>query len=155
MATPPRPRRAPLSCPLGQRRLGQQQHAGDGDRVLERQPHDLGRIDDAGLDEIGVAPLGGVEPEGAAARAHLLDHDAPIDARVLGDLPRRDLERPAQDEDAGAQVALDLGRLRLDGRSRPEQREASPGPAAGVRPTLMIYSPMYSCQRRYIFPIHC
>src|SRR5207248_8739554 len=37
---------------LGDHRLGSDQQAGDRGRILQRDAHDLGRIDDAGLDHV-------------------------------------------------------------------------------------------------------
>ena len=39
---------------LGHSRLREQQHAGDGDGVLQREADDLGRVDDARLDQVHI-----------------------------------------------------------------------------------------------------
>src|SRR5436190_2838976 len=82
---------------LGDQRLGGEHQARDRRRVLDRGAHDLGRIDHAGLDQIGVLELGGVEAERARALLDLGDDDRAVDARVAGDLTQRLLERAAQD----------------------------------------------------------
>ena len=77
-------------------RLGGDQQAGDGGRILQRDAHDLGRIDDALLDHVAVLVVLGVVAEGLAARLeHLADDDRALDAGVLGDLADRRLQRAA------------------------------------------------------------
>ena len=58
---------------------------------------------------------------------HAADHDAAVDGGVLGDLPRRRLERPAQDLHAGALVAFASRLLRLHGGDAAQQRQAAAG----------------------------
>ena len=48
---------------FGKRCLGQQQNAGDRNRVFERDAHHLCRIDNPGLDQIHVLAAGGIETE--------------------------------------------------------------------------------------------
>ena len=54
---------------LGDHRLGGDQQAGDRSRVLQRRAHDLGRVDDAGRDEVLVLLVLGVEAEGVGLRS--------------------------------------------------------------------------------------
>ena len=60
----PPPRGPLLRC------LGEQQDARHRHGVLERHAHDLGRVDDAGLDQVDVLVAGGVEAEIALALEH-------------------------------------------------------------------------------------
>ena len=78
---------------LGHRHLAEQQQPRDRHHVLERHPHDLRRIDDAGLDEVAVHAARGVEALGSGAGANPLDDHAVIVAGVVGDGPGRRLER--------------------------------------------------------------
>src|SRR3546814_12630745 len=69
--------------------------------------HDLGRVDDAGLHQIAVLALGGVEaPVGLLALQHLADDHRTIGTGVLGDLPGRRLDGLADDLDADALVVV-------------------------------------------------
>src|SRR3954451_15270490 len=58
---------------LGDQGLGHQHEARHRRSVLERDTHDLGRVDDAGLDQILVLQGRGVEPEAALSVFHLVD----------------------------------------------------------------------------------
>ena len=48
---------------LGDHRLGGDQQAGDRSRVLQGGAHDLGRVDDAGLEQVAIFAGLGVEAE--------------------------------------------------------------------------------------------
>ena len=63
----------------------------------KRDPDDLGRVDDAGFDQIDILLAAGIEAEIAFAFEHPRDHHAAVDRRVLGDLPGRRFERPLED----------------------------------------------------------
>ena len=91
---------------------------GDRGRVLQGGAHDLGRIDDAKLDEIAIfAGLRVIAVVVVAAFEQLADHHRAIRAGVLDDLARRGLDRLADDVDAGLLIGvLDLHRVEgLDG----------------------------------------
>src|ERR1051325_8583471 len=110
---------------LRHHRLGGNEQAGDRSRVLQRMAHDLGRVDDAGLDEVGeLALLGIVAVIGVLALEELADHDRAVSPGVLGNLPRRPLQSLADDVDADLLVRVRRGQLveRLD---RVEQRDAT------------------------------
>ena len=74
--------------------------------ALQREAHDLGRIDDAGLDEIAVHAAGCIEALVAGAAAHTLDDNAVVEAGVVGDRPRRCLECTCEDLETGTLVTL-------------------------------------------------
>src|SRR4029077_15087503 len=103
------------------------QQPGDRRGVLQSVPHDLGRVDDAGLDQVGeLALLRVVAVVGVFALEQLADDDRAVRTGILGDLPGRPLDRLADDLDADLLVRVGRGQLveRLD---RIEQRS----PAAG------------------------
>src|SRR5437764_8371229 len=112
---------------LGYHRLGRDQETGDRRRVLQRVPHDFRRIDDAGLDEVGeLALLGIIAVVDVLAVQELADDDRAVGAGVLGNLPSRPLEGPADDVDTDLLVRIGRGQLveRLD---RIKQRNAATG----------------------------
>jgi hypothetical protein len=75
-------------------------------------PHDFGRVDDAGLDEVGeLAFLGTVAVVDVLAVQELADDDRAIGAGVVGDLPSRLLEGLADDVDADLLVRIGRGQL--------------------------------------------
>src|SRR5262249_6762848 len=108
---------------LGHQRLGGQHQRGHRRGILERAADDLGRIDDARLDQILVLLGGGVEPEGRLARLDPLDHDRSVDARIPGDLPQRLLERAQQDLDAVLTIVVELDLL--EHRQAAQERHAA------------------------------
>ncbi len=81
--------------------------AGDAGRVLQRGAHDLGRVDDARLDQVAVLVRRRVEAERALAVAHLLHDDRALDAGVRRDLAERLLDRAAHDVDAEPLLVVD------------------------------------------------
>src|SRR5689334_5128386 len=109
---------------LGQRRLGQQQHARDRHRILQRDADDLRRVDDARVDEVDVRAPRGIEAEAPGPGAHLVDDDTAVGPGVLRDLARRGLERAAEDLEPRPLVTGALLGLALDGRDRAKEREA-------------------------------
>src|SRR5438552_5476786 len=86
-------------------RLGRQQHGGDAGRILQRRAGDLGRVDDAGLDHVGVLTLVGVEALALRQAPDLLHHDGAFPADVVDDLTQRLLERAADQRDASRLIA--------------------------------------------------
>ena len=80
---------------------------GDRAGVLQRGAHDLGGIDDAGLDHVDIGFGLGIEALIAVlAVGELSDDDRAFDAGILGDLPDRGLERPEHDRDARRDVGV-------------------------------------------------
>ena len=89
------------------RRFGGDHQAGDRGRVLQRGANHLGRVDDAGRDQVAVLFGLGVEAEGRRlVLQHLADHDRAFDAGVFGDLADRGLQGAADDGDAGVLVVV-------------------------------------------------
>ena len=76
-----------------QRGLCQQQEARNRNGVLQSRPHHLGRVDDAGLDQIQVLVRCRVKAVIALAGSHLRHNHAAVRPGVLGDLPGRGLKR--------------------------------------------------------------
>src|SRR6266705_2643921 len=96
---------------LGHRSVAREQEAGDGSRVLQSRACDLGRIDDAHLDEIAIGLSLGIEAEVAVAFGDLVQHHRGLFARVGDDLAQGLFQGTAHDLDAGllvGVVALDL-----------------------------------------------
>src|SRR5262249_35993375 len=85
----------------------------------------LGRVDDAGLDQVGVLVLQGVVTEVALAVGHLADDHAAVLAGVLGDLVDRG--RAGADDDLVAGVLVVRQARGLDRLRGPQQRDAAPG----------------------------
>ena len=76
---------------LGDHRLGGDQQAGHGRGTLQGDTHDLGRVDDAGLDQVGIfAGLGVEAPSGRRLLSSSLPAiDGTVGAGILGDLTDR------------------------------------------------------------------
>src|SRR4051812_13331044 len=112
---------------LHDQRFGREQQARDGRGVLERGARDLGRVDDAGLDQVLVGLGQRVVAERVFLRAaDLLDHQRRLAAGVLDDHADRLLERALDDLDAH----LLIGFLELEALERPlsaEQRDTTTG----------------------------
>src|SRR5215831_8930623 len=115
-ATPRRHRRRGLLFGLfGYHRFGRDQQARDRGGVLQCQPHDLGRIDDAGFHHVDVFEGLRVEAAvGVVGLEQLADHDRSIGSGVFDDLPNRRLQRTPDDVDADFLIAV-LGRQPLEG----------------------------------------
>src|SRR5690606_32842987 len=64
----------------------------------------LRRVDDAGLQQVDVLAGRGVEAVAGLEAAHLLDHDATLEAGVDGDLAKRRVECELDDVDTGLLV---------------------------------------------------
>src|SRR2546421_4882254 len=103
-----RGRRLLLLGNVGDERLGRQQHGGNTGRVLQRRTGDLGRVDDPGLDHVGVLALVGIEALTLREVPDPLYHDGAFPAGVVDDLAQRLLERAADQRDAGRLIALEL-----------------------------------------------
>src|SRR6185503_2976372 len=85
----------------------------------------LGRVDHAGLDQVLVLELRGVEAVAARGLADLRRDDRAVDARVHRDLAQRLLERAADDVDAVAAVVIE--RQLVERLAAAEQRDAAAG----------------------------
>ena len=79
-----------------------------------------------GLEQVDVLAGGGVEAVARLEVAHLLDHDAALEAGVDGDLPQRRVERDLDDVRAGRLVA-DQVQLVERGLAGLHQRDATTG----------------------------
>src|SRR5262249_19166125 len=112
---------------VGDHRLGGEEQTGHARRVLQRAAHDLGRVDDAGLDQVAVLLAGGVEAVAALLVAHALDDDGALVARVLGDAAHGRLDGPAHDAHARALVVVEPGLGLLEHRLRAQERHAAAG----------------------------
>ena len=112
---------------LGNEALGGEHEASHRRRVLQRRTHDLGRIDDADLDEVLVLFGGGVEAECAFAALDLLDDDRAIDARVGGNLAQRFLDSATDDRCTDLLIALQRLDERVDGNRGANQRHTASG----------------------------
>jgi hypothetical protein len=76
--------------------------------VLQRDAHDLGGVDNPGLDQVDIGVARRVEPMGALSFQHPSHHHAAIDRRVLGNLPRGRAKSAAEYLQSGPLVALGL-----------------------------------------------
>src|SRR6185312_11134780 len=111
---------------LGDQGLGGDQERSDRSRILQRRAHHLGRIDDAGLDQVLIFAGGRVVAPGIVSLLQeLADHDRAVIARVLGDLAGRRLDGAADNLHAG----LLVGVLRLDFLQRFQRPQQSDAPA--------------------------
>src|SRR3954452_16360197 len=88
--------------------LGREEQRGDRRGVDERRARHLGRVDDAGGDEVDVLAGGRVEAPARLEVAPLLDDDATLEAGVDGDLLQRRLERGLDDQRARELVTLEV-----------------------------------------------
>src|SRR5438445_5442737 len=129
---------------LGHHRLGGEQQAGDGRRVLQGGPRHLGGIDHARSDQILVLVGARVVPEPTLSFLHLLQDDAALEPGIADDAPQRLLHRPTDDLHADSLVVLQLQLVQrlaradqcdaaarhdafLDRRARRVQRVLHPG----------------------------
>jgi hypothetical protein len=92
---------------LGHHGLGRDQEARDRRGILQGRAYDLGRIDDTLADEIAVSSvLRVVAPVVRPVLDDLADDDRAVLAGILSDLPRRCLQRAADDVDTGLLVLV-------------------------------------------------
>ena len=92
---------------LSHARFGCDEEAGHRRSILQRRAHDLGWVDDAFFDQVAIlVVLGIVAKRGRLLIGHLANDDRPFDARILGNLPDRRLERAADDIDAGLLIIV-------------------------------------------------
>src|SRR5204863_7027730 len=70
---------------LGDDGFGGEEEAGDGRGVLERAAGDLGRVDDAGLDEVFIDAGRDVAAFGALALLDFLDDERAFIAGIVGE----------------------------------------------------------------------
>src|ERR1700733_9164061 len=107
--------------------LGGYHETGDRRSVLQGDPHDLRRIDDAGVQHVDILLGLRVEAEGRRlVLKHLADDDRTLHARVLRDLADWGLKRPEHDVDAGLDVRILVAEL-ADRGLGPQQRDAAAG----------------------------
>src|SRR6185312_3859739 len=106
--------------------FGGEEQRRDRCRVLQRRAGDLGRVDDAGLDQVLVLAGGRVQAMPWGQATDLLGHHATLVAGVDGDLLQRSLQRHPDDVGAGGLVT---GQLQLLERQRTslDQRHATAG----------------------------
>ena len=96
-------------------------------RVLQRGADDLGRVDDAGRDQVAVLVLVGVVAVVLALHlADAVDDHRAVDAGVLGDVPQRIVEHVA--DDLGAELLV-ARRARASRRPSRQRSSATPPPA--------------------------
>src|ERR1700733_3040706 len=106
-------------------RFGGDEEAGHGGGVLQRGAHDLGRVDDAGLDHVDILFRLGVEAKGLRlVVADPADDDRAFVARVFGDLTDRRLESLEHDADPGLLIGVFASELG-DGDLGPQERNAA------------------------------
>jgi hypothetical protein len=108
-----------------QRPLREEQHSGHRGGVLEGHPDDLRGVDDPRRIEAAVLAPRRVEAEVPRARAQTPQNDALVEPGVPRDLAKRGLERPLEEPDARALVAVALRLLRFDGGDRAQERDTA------------------------------
>src|SRR6204780_4745292 len=91
---------------LGNHDFGGQQQPGHGGRILQRQTGHLGRIQNAGLDQVAEHAGGRVVAIAALAVPHLVENHSGVFAGVLDNLPQRLLDRTPQDGDTDRLVLI-------------------------------------------------
>src|SRR5713226_1863608 len=105
--------------------LGGEEQSRDGRGVLQCRAGDLGRVDDAGRDQILVrVGLGVVAVVELGRLLDLPDHDRRLGTRVLRDDPDRLLKCTADDVDAGLLVLLGAPDL-VEGLPAPQERDTA------------------------------
>jgi len=110
---------------LGHDAFGREEQAADGGRVLQRGAGHLGRVDDAGLDQVGIFAGRDVVTLVALAVLDLVDDDGAFSARVLDERAQGLLDGAADDLDADRLVT---GELELvEGLLRADEGDAAAG----------------------------
>src|SRR5205823_3249064 len=100
---------------LGDDGLGREDVLRDRSRVLQGRADDHGRVGDAGLDQVLVLAGLDVQTVTLGAVPDLVDDDRALQARVVGELADRLLERADDDAGTGAIITLEVVHLdRLD-----------------------------------------
>src|ERR1700730_10563304 len=93
--------------PIGDHGLGGDQQPGDRGGILQRDPHDLGRIDNPGRHHVFVfARLRVIAEIRLVFVGQPPDDDRAFDPGILRDLPHRRLDRLADDVDADLLVVV-------------------------------------------------
>jgi len=96
---------------VGHEGLGGEEQGRDRGCILQRGAGHLGRIDDAGLEQVDHLAGGGVEAGGTGLGLDLLDDDGAFESGVVGDEPCRGLEGSVHGAGAGGLVTFE----RVDG----------------------------------------
>src|SRR5919108_3958804 len=116
---------------LGDQCCSAQDHARHAGGVLERTARDLGRIDDARLDQVNVALREDIEaPVRAFLAPHVLDHDTALETGVGDKLAQRLLHGSFQDLGTGVFVADEPQAIHC--RRCPQERRTAAGDDALV-----------------------
>ena len=110
---------------VGDQTLGGEQQCRDGGSVLKRAPGDLGRVNDTGLDEVGVFLVGHVVAGAALALGDALDDHGAFQAGVAGQFAQGRLDGVPHDVDTDLFVALEL--QLVDGAGTTQQGGAASG----------------------------
>ena len=74
---------------VGDQGVGRQEERADAGRILKGITGHLGRVDDAGLHQVGVLILQGIVAEVALSFSDLGNNDPAVLAGILGDLVER------------------------------------------------------------------
>src|SRR5947209_1833180 len=106
--------------------LSGEEQGRDRRRVLQRRPGDLGRVDDAGLDQVLVLAGGRVETVPSGQATNLLGHHATLETGVDSDLLQRSLKGNPDNVGTGRLVADQLQLLERQ-CTRLNQRDAATG----------------------------
>src|SRR5450631_3686807 len=106
--------------------FGGEEQCGDRRGVLQRRAGDLGRIDDAGLDQVDVLTGGRVQAPAGLEVAHLLDNNSAFEAGVDRDLLQRRLERDLDDASTRGLVTFEVELLEC-GAAGLQERHATTG----------------------------
>src|SRR5664279_3857468 len=112
---------------FGDRRLGCDEQTRDRRGVLEGRADDLGRIDNAELDQVTILPgLRIVAVVIVLGFEQLANHHGAVRAGVVNDLAGRRLDRFADDVDAGLLIGVFDLKV-FEGRDSTEQGDAATG----------------------------